>query len=145
MPRNFKYSRFTIHWHYPSVFKYKNVFLATRLCTLVVRALHALALVCSKHGCIFCKFCWNCMSINRTFSTSCSYASTCRAFRLLASSLGPGKHGTGIARKLAVVSKAHALELRRYSTRKNFHREVLRRNEVFVLTYVDRTIFLFSA
>ena len=36
-----------------------------------------------------------------------------------------------------VVSKAHALELGHFSTRKNFHSEVLRRNEVFVLTYVD--------
>jgi hypothetical protein len=34
-----------------------------------------------------------------------------------------------------ICSKAHALELRRFSTRNNFHREVLRRNEVFVLTY----------
>ena len=31
----------------------------------------------------------------------------------LASSLDPGTHGTGSARKLAVVSKAHALELGR--------------------------------
>jgi hypothetical protein len=57
-----------------------------------------------------------------------------------ASSLGPGTHGTGSARKLAVVSKAHALELGRFSTRNNFHSEALRRNEVFVLTYVDRII-----
>ena len=38
-------------------------------------------------------------------------------------------------------SKAHALELGRFSTRNNFHSEVLRRNKVFtkvfVLTYVD--------
>jgi hypothetical protein len=52
----------------------------------------------------------------------------------------PGTHGTGSARKLAVVSKAHGLELGRFSTRNNFHSEVLRRNEVFVLTYVDRII-----
>jgi hypothetical protein len=60
-----------------------------------------------------------------------------RASRPRASSLGPGTHGTRSARKLAVVSKAHALELGHFSTRKNFHSEVLRRNEVFVLTYVD--------
>ena len=52
-----------------------------------------------------------------------------------------GIQGTGSARKLAVVSKAHALELESFSTRKNFHSEALRRNEVFVLTYVDRKIF----
>jgi hypothetical protein len=34
----------------------------------------------------------------------------------------------------------HALELGRFSTRNNFHSEVLRRSEVFVLTYVDRII-----
>jgi hypothetical protein len=47
-------------------------------------------------------------------------------------------HGTGSARKLAVASKALALELGHFSTRNNFHSEVLRRSEVFVLTYVDR-------
>jgi hypothetical protein len=45
------------------------------------------------------------------------------------------------ARKLAVVSEAHALELGRFSTRNNFYRQVLRRNEVLVLTYFDRKIF----
>jgi hypothetical protein len=38
-----------------------------------------------------------------------------------ASSPGPGTHGTGSSRKLAVVFKAHALELGRFSTRNNFH------------------------
>jgi hypothetical protein len=47
--------------------------------------------------------------------------------------IGPGIHGTGSARKLAVVSEAHVLELGRFSTRNNFYRQVLRR--VFVLTY----------
>jgi hypothetical protein len=61
-----------------------------------------------------------------------------RASRPRASSLHPGTHETGSARKRAVFSKAHALELGRFSTRNNFHSEVLRRNEVFVLTYVDR-------
>jgi hypothetical protein len=56
--------------------------------------------------------------------------------------IGPGIHGTGSARKLAVVSEAHALELGRFSTRNNFYRQVLRRNEVFVLTYFDRKNFL---
>ena len=56
-----------------------------------------------------------------------------RVSRPRASSLGPaGTHGTGSASKLAVVSKARALELGRFSTRNNFHSEVLRRNEVFV-------------
>jgi hypothetical protein len=45
-----------------------------------------------------------------------------------------GTHVTGSARKLAVVSKAYALELGRFSSRNNFHSEVLRRNEIFVLT-----------
>jgi hypothetical protein len=63
-----------------------------------------------------------------------------RASRSRASSPGPGTHGTGSSRKLAVVSKAHALELGRFSTRNNFHSKVLRRNEAFVLTYVDRII-----
>jgi hypothetical protein len=54
----------------------------------------------------------------------------------LAFSLGPGTHGTGSARKRAVVSKMHSLELGRFNTRNNFHSEVLRRNEVFVLTYL---------
>ena len=58
-----------------------------------------------------------------------------RASRPRVSSLGPGSYGTGSARKLAVVSKAHALGLGRFSTHNNFHSEVLRRNEVFVLTY----------
>jgi hypothetical protein len=40
--------------------------------------------------------------------------------------IGSGIHGTRSARKLAVVSKAHALELGRFSTRNNFHRQVLR-------------------
>jgi hypothetical protein len=57
-----------------------------------------------------------------------------------ASSLGPGTHGTGSGRKLAVVSKAHAVELGCFSTRKNLHSVVSRRNEVFVFTYVDRII-----
>jgi hypothetical protein len=52
----------------------------------------------------------------------------------------PGIHGTGSARKPAVVSKAHALDLGRFSTSYNFHREVLQRNEIFVLTYFDRII-----
>jgi hypothetical protein len=56
--------------------------------------------------------------------------------------IGPGIHGTGSARKLAVVSKAHALELEFFSTRNKFHREILRRNEVLVLTYFDRKFFL---
>ena len=64
-----------------------------------------------------------------------------RASRPRVSSLGPGTHGTESARKLAVVSKAHAFALGLFSTRNNFHREVLRINEVFVLTYVDRIIF----
>jgi hypothetical protein len=34
-----------------------------------------------------------------------------------ARSLGPGTHGTGSARKLAKLSKAHALELGHFSTR----------------------------
>jgi hypothetical protein len=47
------------------------------------------------------------------------------------------------ARKRAVVSKAHNLELGRFSTGNNFHRHVLRRNEVFAyaLTCFDRKIF----
>jgi hypothetical protein len=64
-----------------------------------------------------------------------------RACRSRASSLGTGTYGTGSARKLAVVSKAHALELGHFTTRNNFQSEVLRRNEVFPLTYVDRIIF----
>jgi hypothetical protein len=52
----------------------------------------------------------------------------------------PGTHGTGSVRKLAAVSKAHALELGCFSTRNNVQSEVLRKNEVFVLTYVDRII-----
>jgi hypothetical protein len=63
-----------------------------------------------------------------------------RASRPRATFISPGIHGTGNARKLAVVSKAHTLELGRFSNRNNFHREVLRRNEVFVLTYFDRII-----
>jgi hypothetical protein len=55
--------------------------------------------------------------------------------------IGPGIHGTGSARKLAVIYKAHALELGRFSTSDNFHRQVLRSNKVFVLTYFDRKIF----
>jgi hypothetical protein len=35
---------------------------------------------------------------------------------------------------------AHALELGRFSTRDNSHNEVLRKNKIFVLTYVDRNI-----
>ena len=50
---------------------------------------------------------------------------------------GPGIHGTGSARKLAVVSKAHTLESGRFSSCNNFHREILRRNELFVLTYFE--------
>jgi hypothetical protein len=65
-----------------------------------------------------------------------------KASRACATFIGPGIHGIGNARKLAVVSKAHALELGRFSTRDNFNREVLRRNEVFVLTYFDRIILL---
>ena len=42
-----------------------------------------------------------------------------RASRSRTSSLGPGTHGTGSARKLAVVSKV-PLELL-FSTRNNFH------------------------
>ena len=42
-----------------------------------------------------------------------------RASRPRASSPGPGTHGTGSARKLAAVSKAHALELGCFSTRNN--------------------------
>ena len=72
-----------------------------------------------------------------------------RASRPRVTFIGPGIHGTGSARKLTVVSKAHALELgpgRLYkrpdwdascSTRNNFHRAVLRRNEVFVLIYFE--------
>jgi hypothetical protein len=57
-----------------------------------------------------------------------------RASRPHTSSLGPGTHGTGSARKLAVVSKVHALELgtlalvtifrvlRPFSTRRTFPR-----------------------
>jgi hypothetical protein len=58
-------------------------------------------------------------------------------------SLGPGTYGTGSAIKLAVVSKAHAhaRELGHFSTRNNFQSEVLRINEVFALTYVNRIIF----
>ena len=52
-----------------------------------------------------------------------------------------GIHGTDSARKLVVVSEAHALEMRRSNTSNNFHRQVLRRNETFVLTYFDRIIF----
>jgi hypothetical protein len=37
---------------------------------------------------------------------------------------GPGIHGTGSARKLAVVSKAHTLESGRFSSCNNFHREM---------------------
>ena len=65
-----------------------------------------------------------------------------RASRPRASSLGPGTHKTGSARKLAVVSKVHALELGRFSTHNNFHSEVLRRNEVFCLA---KTAQLLSA
>ena len=50
----------------------------------------------------------------------------------------PGTHRTGSVRKLAVVSKAHALELGRFSTHNSFYSEVLRRN--VVLTYVYRII-----
>ena len=81
------------------------------------------------------------------------YAGLCRRDRLTSKECpfwldslfcGPGIHGTGSARKLAVVSKAHTLELERFSTCNNFHREVLRRNEVFVLTYFDRIIFRYT-
>jgi hypothetical protein len=44
-----------------------------------------------------------------------------RAFRPRTSSLGPGTHGTGSARKLAVVFKEHALELGHFSPHNNFH------------------------
>ena len=64
-----------------------------------------------------------------------------RASRPRATFIGPGIDGTGSARKLSVVSKAHTLELGHFSTRNNFHREVLRRNEICVLTYFDRKIF----
>ena len=40
-------------------------------------------------------------------------------------STSPGTHGTGRTRKLSVVSKGHTLELGRFSTRNNFHREAL--------------------
>ena len=36
-------------------------------------------------------------------------------------------------------SKQHAVELGRFSTRNNFYSEALRRNEVFVLTYMYST------
>ena len=49
-----------------------------------------------------------------------------RASRPRASSLGPGTYGTGSTRKLAVISKAHGLELRRFSTRNNFHNSELK-------------------
>ena len=55
--------------------------------------------------------------------------------------IGLGIHGTGSARKLAVVPKAHALEMGRFRTRNNFNRDASRRNKVFVLTYFDRIIF----
>jgi hypothetical protein len=60
-------------------------------------------------------------------------------------SANPGTHGTGSARKLAVVSKAHGLELGHFSTRNNFHSEVLRRKKIFALTYVDRIILAKTA
>ena len=53
----------------------------------------------------------------------------------------PGTYGTGSASKLAVVSKVHGLELGHFSTGNNFQSELLRRNEVFALTYVDRIFF----
>jgi hypothetical protein len=53
----------------------------------------------------------------------------------------PGTYGTGSASKLAVVSKVHGLEFGHFSTGNNFQSEVLRRNEVFALTYVDRIFF----
>jgi hypothetical protein len=65
-----------------------------------------------------------------------------RASRPRATFIGHGIYGTGSARKLAVVSKAHALELGSFRTRNNFHREVLRRNDLFVLIYFDRKFFL---
>jgi hypothetical protein len=55
--------------------------------------------------------------------------------------ISPGIHGTDSARKLVVVSKAHALEMGLSNTRNNFHRQVLRRNEIFVFTYFDGIIF----
>ena len=55
---------------------------------------------------------------------------------------------SGYISKLYLPSKSSlniiaqsALEWGRFSTRNNFHSEVLRRNEVFVLTCVDRIIF----
>jgi hypothetical protein len=57
-----------------------------------------------------------------------------------ASSLGAGKGGTESGRKIAVDFKAHALQLGRFSKCNNFHNEVLQRNKVFVLTYVDRIV-----
>ena len=48
-----------------------------------------------------------------------------RSSRSRATFIGHGIHRTGSARKLAVVSKANALELGRFSTRNNFHRQVL--------------------
>jgi hypothetical protein len=49
------------------------------------------------------------------------------ACRRRATFISPGIHGTGSARyKLTVVSKAHALEFGGFSTRNNFHSEVLR-------------------
>jgi hypothetical protein len=53
-----------------------------------------------------------------------------------------GIHGTRSARKLAVVSKAHVLELGRFSTRNNFHRQVLRfTKKRSMLTCFDRKNF----
>jgi hypothetical protein len=53
--------------------------------------------------------------------------------------MGPGAHGTGSARTLEVVSKAHALELGCFSTRNNFTDKYY---VVFVSTYFDRIILL---
>jgi hypothetical protein len=55
--------------------------------------------------------------------------------------LGPRTHGTVSARKLAVVSKAHAHELGRFSTRNNFHREVLRIIIIIIIIIIIYYIF----
>jgi hypothetical protein len=65
----------------------------------------------------------------KTLSSNVSLYPPSREFnKATGDEAGLGTHRTGSVRK------AHALELGRFSTRNSFHSEVLRRNEVFVLT-----------